>query len=313
MELRIGDSILVAKTDKTSVVNKPVEKNEEVNNKHRQQLLSKLSISNVQTDHNINKTKINFSDEIVPIDKTLENGKEIVQDENTLSVVGSVLSAVKIPQAEPLKLTVNILTADNKKEKLAQDLECHNYEGVVNNTVDFAKSGLGTAVSGAKLVDFGTDIIVDLGILSNAGKTASGIGKVTKTITTVGTKVAIPFSIIGTGLNAWDIKSAQDKINLKKKEINNIKTIKPISVGGCVVGVGSSVHEKELSTLKTNRNLKAVAFGLSTVSTATLIQSVRNPAKAPTYMGISLATSIASSVTSALADDKLRDKVKKLF
>ncbi|MFN8576162.1 MAG: hypothetical protein U0354_04840 [Candidatus Sericytochromatia bacterium] len=313
MELRIGDSILVAKTDKTSVVNKPVEKKDEINNKHREQLLSKLSISNVQTDHNINKNKVQFSDDNDSLDETLETSKEIVQDENTLSVVGSVLSAVKIPQAEPFKLTVNILTADNKKEKLAKDLECHNYEGIVNNTVDFAKSGLGTAISGAKLLDLGTNIIVDLGIISSVSKTASGIGKVTKTISTVGTKVAIPFSIIGTGLNAWDIKSAQDKINLKKEEIQKSKHIKPISVGGCVVGVGTSVQEKELNTLKTNRNLKAVAFGFSTVSTATLIQSVRNPSKAPTYMGISLVTSIASSVTSALADDKLRDKVKKLF
>jgi hypothetical protein len=309
MKIKIGDNIIIAKTDNLATV-KPVNIINPEKNSPTVNLSSKIAISKLLKDPKIEQNKVDFNMDKA-INNQIEITKEIVENESTLSVASSVLSAVKIPQAEPIKFTLNLLTADKKKENLAHDLQCGNYEGIVNNSVDFAKSGWGSAVSVAKIVDFGTDAIVDFGILSDASKTVTNIGKITKGVSSVASKIAIPFSVIGTGLNAWDIKSANDKVINKKKQI---EALEHISLNGCKVGISySKNNDTDLSTLKTNRNLKAVAFGFSAVSTATLIKSVKNPSKAPTYAAISLATSIASSVTSALADDKIRNKVKNLI
>ena len=241
----------------------------------------------------------------------LDQTVKTVKNENTLSVASSVLSAVKIPQVEPIKLTINILTSDNKIKGLANDIENENYIGVVNNTVDFAKSGYGSAVGIAKITEWGTDIIANIGILSKTGKAVTRVSTITGAVTSVANKIALPFSIIGTGMSAIDIKVANDKVNAKKKQIKYLDTViatKPNSKA-------KEVQQKftgELRTLKTNRELKSLAFGLSAVSSATLVASIKNPVKAKTYATISLATSIASSLTSVVADDKIRNKLSGL-
>lgn len=320
--MKIGNTILTAdtgKSDKIADNKKSAVENllKPEKSNPNQSSYSKVDITKLLKDPNIENVKVEFNNESTnsfsldnEMKKQLEVTKEIANDESALSVAGSVLSAVKIPQVEPIKLTINMLTADKKKEKLAKDLECNNYEGIVNNTVDMAKSGLGTAVSAAKLVDYGSELVVSFGIASDASKTLSHIGKVTKGVSNIGSKIAIPFSVVGTALNAYDIKSAHDKVRDKQ---NQIKKISTLSVKGCNAAVVSSKNAKDLETLKTNRNLRGVAFAFSAVSTATLIKSVKTPAKAGTYAGISLVTGIASSVTSALADDKVREKVKNLI
>jgi hypothetical protein len=330
MEIKIGNTIITANpaSDNTSVVNKHAENLLKPEVSIPQNTNSKVDITKLLKDPKLEKVKVEFVDskEISKnsnntktsndfsmdkeINKHIEMTKTIANDESALSVASSVLSAVKLPYVEPIKLTINVLNADKKKEKLAKDLECENYEGIVDNTVGMAKSSVGTAVSTAKLVDYGTDLIVSFGIASDASKTVGHIGKVTKGVTKIGSKIAIPFSVVGTALSAYDIKSAQDKINEKEKQIKKINTV---SVKGCNVAVKTGSDVKELEALKTNRNLRGVAFAFSAVSTATLIKSVKDPAKAGTYVGISLATGVASSVTSALADDKVREKLKKLF
>ncbi len=322
MSFKIGDkenSFIISKNEtirsKNSTIN-TLRESLKLNLKPvTQDYRSKTDFSKLLKGSKIIDNQIDLTSKDTEKDTLIEKTINTAKDENTLSIASSVLSAVKIPQAEPIKLTVNILTSDKKIQNLAHDIEADNYSGIVNNSVDFARSGLGSVVGVAKITEWGTGIVADLGILSKTGKFATKVNTITGSVVSVAAKVSIPFSVIGTGMSALDIRTANNKVQMKKAQIKalNIAVASSNNPNSVNANKAKKQLKSELTTLKVNTGLKSVAFGLSAISTATLIASVKNPSKAKTYATVSLVTSIASSVTSVIADDKVRSKISGLF
>ena len=237
---------------------------------------------------------------------------DIKVDSNaSLSVANSVLSAVKIPQAEPLKMAVNYFSIDPKKESLTKDIVKGDYESATKSSVNYAKSGWGTAVSAAKIADNVVNASVDLGLLST--NVATKVGTVTSSISKVSAKITLPLAIIGTGLSVLDVKKSQSALNKKSLEIKNLEKegVKDLNEKMSPAEKARSmryhVAKDEKKSLETNRNVNTVALALSSISTGALIASVTKPSTAKIAVPVSLATGLASSVTSVFADQNIRD------
>ena len=242
--------------------------------------------------------------------------------DKTMSLTSTLLSAVDLPLVTtPLKLVADFNSVDKSTEKLSKHLQEKNYLELTTESISSVKSSWGTFVGGVKLVEISADLGANYGFLSS--KATSFIEKKASKVSLTASKISIPFAVIGTGLSGVDfIKEASDLSNRKKilKEIETIKNKPNLNNKELVLKAENKV-KKDIKVLKINTTLKGTSFVLSAISTSTLIMSVKNPQKAKTYLTISVASSIASGVTSVFSDAGYRkatgnfiaDKKNKLF
>jgi hypothetical protein len=234
--------------------------------------------------------------------------KEIdINDQGTIALTSSILSAINVPEIEPIKLTLNVLTTDAKKEDLKRQIQDRDYEGITRTSVSFTKSYWGSIVSGAKFADIVTETGKDFGLIA-AGRVVT-LGKVTGSIANFANKLALPFSVVGTGLSAWDLKNEYSELKEKNITLSAIKQNSPkrhANVIGRIDDKQETRIKKEITDTKVNLALKGVGTFLSGVSTYAMIVSISSPAKAYVATPVSLATGVIGSITSSIADEKVR-------
>lgn len=237
-----------------------------------------------------------------------------LKDQGTLALTSSILSAINVPEAEPLKLTLNVLTTGAKKKELKKDIEEKDIEGITTNLINVSKSYWGSIISGAKLADFVSQTSMEIGFVSVS--TVANVGKVTGTVSKVANKLALPFSIVGTGLTIWDFKKEKESLTDKKLELKNFNENKGKTAAKEVIGREHQNYQerklnKEISAKEVNLTLKGVGGCLSGISTYALISSVANPSKALMTTPVSLVTGVAGSITLALANENVREILNK--
>ncbi len=259
----------------------------------------KKSTHKTNKNHPIPKnTKIDFSNSSLKLDTAKTEFHDVKLDKKTsIGLASTALSAIKIPAVEPVKIALSCLSTDSKKQDLSKDIKNKNIEGVATNSISLVQSTWGTTTTISSFADTAVKAGVDLGLISS--NVSSNVGKVTSSVSGIATKITIPFAIVGIGLSAWDIKKTQDIVNIQAKKVKNNHN-------------SSNTHKlnNELYTVKANRNIKSVAFGLSVISTSALIYSIKKPNSAYIAAPVSLVAGISSSLVSVMSSPNLRVQVK---
>jgi hypothetical protein len=251
--------------------------------------------------------------QVTAADPVLNDLDMDMQDQGTLALTGSILSAINLPQVEPIKLTVNVLTAGAKKDELKESIKAKDPEGIGKSLVNYTKSYWGTIVSGAKFTDIIAVNGTELGLLSVG--LVGNVSKVTGKISTAANRLALPISFVGTGLAVWDIKKENEKLAKARSEFNNFQE-KRVNTPDKVLGrirtnYQERKSEQEITDKKINLALKGLGSALSGISSYALLVSVTNPARAYVATPVSLAAGVAGSITLSLADEKVRESLGK--
>lgn len=228
------------------------------------------------------------------------------------SGVGTVLSVVDIPEAQFLTFTGKVLNLGVEQQDLNENIKKKDARGIVGTSVSMVKGGWGVVVSGLETAKLASSLGNKAGIVSTAT-----VGKITTTsakISKVADKIAIPFAVAGTALNAWDLKNDYDKVQTKKKEIEKLK--KENEEIPEIIRMETPEEEqlnKELKTLNTNMTFRGVSFGLSAISTAALIVSVAYPPASSVANVITLGGNIASGIAGTLSKEDKRESALNIY
>src|SRR5690606_6733340 len=117
-------------------------------------------------------------------------------------------------------------------------------------------------------------------------------------------KVAIPFSVINTGLHGWDLYRETQRVKDSKDilaQASRDKTISPDEL---------KKLDFQIEAYKTNTKIKAFGLAVSAISTSALIHSVARPATAKYTLPVALAGGAIASISRTAANEKLRTMVK---
>ncbi|MBC7473049.1 MAG: hypothetical protein H7263_02065 [Candidatus Sericytochromatia bacterium] len=274
-------------------------KNDNIGLQHSHEDKFKKPIHKTHKNNPIPKnTKIDFSNSSSESNTSKTEFHDVKLDAKTsIGLASTALSVIKIPAIEPVKIALSCLSTDSKKQDLSKEIENKNFEGVATNSIGFVQSTWGTTTSISSFVDTAAKVGVDLGLISS--NVSSNVCKVTSSVSGIATKITIPFAVVGIGLSAWDIKKTQDIVNVQAKKVKNNHNTS-----------NTKKLNNELYTVRANRNIKSVAFGLSVISTSALIYSIKKPNSAYIAAPVSLVAGISSSLVSVMSSPNLRVQVK---
>jgi hypothetical protein len=227
--------------------------------------------------------------------------------------VGSVLTAVNIPEAEFLVLTGKLAGIGAEQQNFSEQFNKKDTRGIVGTTVSLSKGAWGAVVSGVNVAKLSANFGLKIGVVN-----AVTVGKITTTATKISKladKIALPFAVAGTGLSFWDWHKSSGKIDSKKQEllIASIERIESSPHKKSLESKKEKDLKKEIGVLKTNSNIMGISFGLSAISTTALISSVVFPQTAYITEPLAVGGTIATSVIGTLADDKTRDSLKNTY
>lgn len=277
-------------------------------------------------DLEINKNKISFTQDTVQRKESNQHeldvqlGKteeplppEIIKstcssdatEDCSLSLAGAFLSAVNTPEALPLKVAVNIMTTDNKKEQLAKSLIEGDKEDITKDTYNFVRNGVNTTTNVVKLAEIGVNVSADIGLLSS--NVAQTLGKTTSTIAKTASKCSLPFAVSGLYFSAKDVHKSfveLKTIDSKRDAAYQERLGKKIDRTYKEVMLTQAVQDKKASTI-----MKTTAFALSAVSVGAIYVSLKNPSSASIATPVSLVTGIASSVVGVMSDKAFRHNI----
>jgi len=243
------------------------------------------------------------------LEKEKEKNKEKITDtlgniptEDAYSLTSSIMSA--IPGLNTVKVVTSIGSATTRAKLLKENIKDGNASGIISNSVVLAKNQWSAVAGTSKIIHAVAKKGLEKEVFS--AKTYGKIEGMNNKALKISSIIELPFAVAGTGLSYMSTAQENKKLNEKRQELDTLLRDNPNDLEGI------KNLEDEVSTLKTNRNLKATSSVLSTVSTVSLAVSIKKPTvKSISMATLALTTSVLSSTVSFLSNDKTREELIK--
>jgi len=286
--------------------------------------LSKADNTRIAPNQNLLSKNVDLDKKLIDIQNQLKDNKPVdgakffkseadvtinklpllgqIPEEDAYSVTSSVMSLV--PGLSTIKLAINVASSGRTMTLIKDDVKQGDIGGTVSDGVTLAKTSWSSVFGTSKIVHAVAKKGLDRAIVSE--KMYSKIESMNNRSVRIASIIEMPFAVAGTSISYLKTVQENSKLNEKKQELETLIKNNPENIKE------REKLEDEVSTLKINRNLKLTSSIFSTISTVTLGVSIKKPdVKGISMAAVSLGTSVASSITSFLSNDKTRDELKR--